>query len=62
MQIAKSLVLDETFIYINPEEGWKLSYFVDQARTLDYHNQKDVRSALSMVRKLHGGGKTTEYF
>ena len=62
MQIAKELGLDETFIYINPEEGWKLSYFVDQARTLDYHNQKDVRSALSMVRKLHGSGKTTEYF
>jgi CTP:phosphocholine cytidylyltransferase-like protein/thiamine kinase-like enzyme len=61
MQIAKELGLDETFIYISPEEGWKLSYFVDQARTLDYHNPRDVSGALAMMRKLHGSGRTTKY-
>jgi len=61
MQIARELGLDETFIHIDPEKGWKLSYFVDHARTLEYHNADDVSGALAMIRTLHNSGRTTGY-
>lgn len=53
MKVAKELELDDTFIYMNAEEGWKISYFIEDARTLDYHKEEEVREALSMVKKLH---------
>lgn len=52
MKIAKQLGLDETFIFLHPD-GWKLSKFIENAKTLDYHNDAQVNKALSMVRKLH---------
>lgn len=59
MKIAKELGLDNTFIYIDENEGWKISYFIDNAETMDYHNEKQVSEALMMLRKLHDSGKTT---
>lgn len=59
MTIAKELNLDDTFIYIDSKEGWKLSYFIDDAKTLDYHNEQQVEKALGMLRTLHGSGKKT---
>ena len=53
MSVAKRLGLDDTFIYMDKQEGWKLSRYVENARTLDYHNEKEVDTALSMMRKLH---------
>ncbi|MCR5544530.1 MAG: phosphotransferase [Eubacterium sp.] len=61
MHIAKSLGLDDTFIYIDSEKGWKISEFVEDARTLDYHNDKEVDTALDMVRKLHNCGEDTGF-
>ncbi|MEA4965891.1 MAG: phosphotransferase [Oscillospiraceae bacterium] len=61
MQAAKELGLDDTFIFIDPKEGWKLSYFIEDAVMLDYHNPTQVEQALSLVRTLHGSGKTTPY-
>ena len=54
MKTAKELGLDDTFIYIDQNEGWKVSYFIDNARTLDYHNMHEVDQALEMIRTLHG--------
>lgn len=53
MSIAKQLGLDDTFIYMDKKEGWKLSRYIEHVRTLDYHNDKQVDQALSMMRKLH---------
>ena len=53
MDVAKRLGLDDTFIYMDKEEGWKLSRYIENARTLDYHNEQEVDTALSMMRKLH---------
>ena len=38
---------------MDKHEGWKLSRYVENARTLDYHNDKEVDTALAMMRKLH---------
>lgn len=53
MDVAKRLGLDDTFIYMDKKEGWKLSRYIENARTIDYHNEKEVETALSMMRTLH---------
>lgn len=61
MKIAKELGLDDTIIYIDEKEGWKLSYFIEDAVCLDYKNEGHVDKALSMLRKLHNSNKSTNY-
>lgn len=53
MQVAKELHLDKTFIYMHPTEGWKISYYVENARVLDYHNEKEMAQAMSLMSDLH---------
>ncbi len=59
MVIANRLGLDKTYIYMDPGEGWKISYYIDNATTLDYHNQSQVATAMKMLRSLHGCGEDT---
>lgn len=61
MKVAGELELDKTFIYIDEEEGYKLSYFIEDARTLDYHNDKQVKDAMSLLKKLHNYDIDTGY-
>lgn len=53
MQVAKELNLDKTFIYMHPTEGWKISYYVENARILDYHNEKEMTQAMTIMSDLH---------
>lgn len=53
MKIASELGLDDTYIYMNEKEGWKISKYIENARMLDYHNSEDVKKAMEMARKLH---------
>lgn len=61
MKLAKKLDLDDTFIYMNKEEGWKISSYIEDARTLDYHNEEDVNQALNIIKKLHDAKIKSEY-
>lgn len=61
MNIAKKLGIDQTLIYINPEEGWKISYFIENAKTLDYHNKNHVKQAMSLLKKLHNSSEKTDF-
>ena len=60
MEIAKKLGIDNTYIYMD-EKGWKISYYIDGARNLDYHNKEDVSQALRYLKLLHSSEETTEY-
>ncbi|MBR1863288.1 MAG: phosphotransferase [Ruminococcus sp.] len=53
MKVASDNGLDDTFIYMDENEGWKISRFVEDAREMDYHNLSEVGTALKMMRKLH---------
>ena len=53
MNVAKKLGLDDTYIYMDADDGWKLSYYIDDARNLNYNNKREVKKALAMIRKLH---------
>ena len=61
MQVAKELGLDSTFIYMHPTEGWKISYFIEGARILDYHNEEELSVALSMLSRLHQANVQSEF-
>ena len=61
MDAVKKLGLDRTFIQMSASEGWKLSYYVDNATTLDYQNLKHVEKALSLLRKLHDAKIHSEF-
>lgn len=61
MQVAKELRLDKTFIYMHPTEGWKISYFVENARILDYHNEKELAQAMFLMSELHKANVQSEF-
>ncbi len=61
MQMAKSLGLDKTFIHMDAEEGWKISYFVENACILDYHNPAELSEALNILARLHEANIQSEF-
>ena len=62
MRVACELGLDDTFIYMDDDKGWKISRFVEDAKLLDYHDREQVDAAMDMLRRLHQSGKKTPYF
>ena len=61
MQIAERLGLDKTFMAMDEHEGWKISRYIENCRTLDYHNEDDVRKALRLIRTLHNAKVPADY-
>lgn len=57
---AKQLGIDETFIYEDPERGWKISRFIPNCKNLDPHDPAQVARAMQMARSLHESGVTVE--
>lgn len=52
--VAKELGIDDTFIYEDPEKGWKISRFIPDCRQLDPHDDGQLARAMQMAAKLHG--------
>lgn len=61
MQVAQELQLDKTFVYMHPTEGWKISYYVENACILDYHNEKELAQAMSILGNLHKANVQSKY-
>ena len=61
LNIAKELGLDDTFIFEQPDEGWKISRYIEGCSELDYRNKAHVEQALQMGRRLHTSGKSIPY-
>lgn len=61
MAIASKLGLDKTFIYMDPEKGWKISHYIEDAHTLDYHDPVEVEKAIKVIRTLHSSNEKTEF-
>lgn len=53
LEIAKDIGIDPTFIYMDDEEGWKISKFIDGARMPDYQSHSDSQKVIAVLRKLH---------
>lgn len=61
LHIARELGLDETFVYEDPDEGWKLSRFIDGCEPFDYGKRDHVQRALSLARRLHESGEISPW-
>ena len=61
LNIAKELGLDDTFIFEQPDEGWKISRYIEGCSEFDYRNKAHVQQALQMGRRLHTSGKSIPY-
>ena len=53
LELAKSIGVDPTFIYMDAEEGWKISYFVEGIRVPSYDSFEDSKRMLAVLRNLH---------
>lgn len=60
LELAKELELDSTYLFADPEVGWKISSFVEGCVPFDYENPEHVKGALSLIHKLHTSGVSTE--
>ena len=61
LKTAKDLGLDDTFLYEQPEEGWKISRYIEGCTELDYTDYTQVKRALEMARRLHESGRKSPY-
>ena len=53
LELAKSISVDPTFIFMDAEQGWKISSFVEGIRTPDYDSFDDSKRVLAVLRSLH---------
>lgn len=56
LEKAKELGIDPTYIYMNVEEGWKISSYVPAFREPDYSSAEDSAKVLQVLRSLHASG------
>ncbi len=53
LELAKSIGVDPTFIYMDENEGWKISYYVEGIRVPSYDSFEDSKRMLAVLRNLH---------
>lgn len=53
LELAKSINVDPTYIYMDDNAGWKISAYVEGIRTPDYGSFEDSKRILSVIRQLH---------
>ena len=53
LELAKSIGADPTFLYMDENEGWKISLFVDGFRIPSYDNFEDSKQVIKVLRSLH---------
>lgn len=59
--VARDLGIDDTFIYQDPRQGWKISRFIKDCSELDYHSEEQVEQALQLGRRLHESGARSQW-
>lgn len=61
LELAKEWDIDPTYVYMNVEEGWKISKFVTSFREPEYTNFDDSKKILKVLRRLHSLPIEVEY-
>lgn len=53
LEIAKEIGIDPTFIYMDENDGWKISSYIGNTRYPDYKSFEDSKRILKVLRSLH---------
>lgn len=61
IKYAKKLRLDETCIFMDENEGWKISYFIDEAHTPNLQNWDEVAKCINLIKRLHEANIQVDY-
>lgn len=61
LENAKALGIDPTYIYMDVDEGWKISKYVKQFREPDYNSQEDSKLVIDVMRRLHASNIKVDY-
>lgn len=59
--LAKKFGIDPTYIYMDVNEGWKISKFIHHFREPDYRNFADSQKIIAVMRRLHEIPVKTNY-
>lgn len=59
--VAAKLGIDGTFVHEDPDEGWKISRFIECSEEFSCHNEAHLQRAMEMLRKLHACGEDAGY-
>lgn len=61
LAVAKKLGLDDTFVFEDPAEGWKISEFIEGCSEFDVSDPRQVERAMEMIRTLHESGEESQW-
>lgn len=61
LEYAKQLGIDPTYIYMDVNEGWKISKYVPQFREPDYGSYEDSKKVIQVMRALHASDVKVNY-
>lgn len=59
-RMAAQLGLDDTFIFEDEDEGWKISRFIPDSLPLDPHDDVQLQKAMEMAAQLHSQDVSVE--
>lgn len=59
--LAKQHGIDPTYIYMDVNEGWKISKYITDFREPDYSSFEDSKKILTVLRRLHSLPITVDY-
>ncbi len=59
--IVKDLEITEELLYFNPENGYKISRYYEEARNADFSKQEERRACMKLLLKLHEGKKEVNH-
>ena len=51
--LIKEYNLCDDIIYINPENGYKITKYIENSRVCDYENDNDLRKSMKFLREFH---------
>ena len=58
---AKEYGIDPTYIYMDVNEGWKISKFIPEFREPDYSSFEDAKRVIRVMRRLHSLPVVVDY-
>lgn len=61
LEKAKALGFDPTYIYMDVEDGWKISRYIKRFREPEYASMDDSRLVIDVMRRLHSSGVKVDY-
>lgn len=61
LELAKKVGVDPTFLYMNADEGWKISEYIDGIRKPDYSSFEDSRRVIEVMRNLHQQSSSVDW-